>query len=554
MFSMALWLCALLLIGSAAASDVPFVFSDGSSGIAGYNSAQIEKESTSSPDLAGIPPVISAADNANLEFLIVGSGNAPNCTTEKKVADLKETLNARVEATNPTVIDKAALLAAKFPGAQTIEQICSIYKYMRDGWHYVSDPRGVDYYRYANESIYLGKDSECAGVGDCDDFAILMSAFVESIGGTTRIILAQNKSIGGHAYTEVYLGNLNDKDGMPYQIIRWLENKYNENKIYTHINTETGDIWMNLDWSADHPGGAFFTAEKHIAILVRGQYNKAPLSLPEDIDVLINRGSELASQGKYEDALQYFDSAINLKPKNALAWYVRGLAREYLKRYEEAIEDYDKTIVLMPSFYVAWRSKGDSLSYIGKYEEAIRCYDRAIELAPRNAESWSNQAAAFNSLGRYDEALYASERAIELKPNYVEAYNNKGNALDDLSKYNEAIQAYDKAIELDPQLAFTWNNKGSPLGKQGKYDEAIQCFDKAIELNPNYAEPWNNKGIDLGNQGNFGEAILCFDKAIEINPQYANAWYNKGIALKLLGKTSESNAAISKARELGHNG
>ena len=68
------------------------------------------------------------------------------------------------------------------------------------------DPRGIDYFAYANETLKVGEKANCVDVGDCDDFAILMSALIESIGGTTRVILAHNNSTGGHAFAEVYLG------------------------------------------------------------------------------------------------------------------------------------------------------------------------------------------------------------------------------------------------------------------------------------------------------------------------------------------------------------
>jgi len=81
-----------------------------------------------------------------------------------------------------------------------------------NGWSYARDPRGTDFFMHANQSLKIGGKAGCSGVGDCDDFAILMSALVESIGGTTRIIFAQNKTMGGHAYAEVYLGNLSNQN------------------------------------------------------------------------------------------------------------------------------------------------------------------------------------------------------------------------------------------------------------------------------------------------------------------------------------------------------
>ena len=287
MSSTALWLCAVLVIGSAAAADVPFVFGEGSIGIAGYNSAQIEKASSSSPDLAGVPAVSMQPDNATLNFPVVGGGNNSGGTSEKKVGDLKRTLNSRVEPDNPLVHSEALVLAGKHPGDHTIEQICAIYSFLKNGdsstnkWSYVDDPRGIDYFNYANSTLILGKSIGCAGIGDCDDFAILMSALVESIGGVTRIILAHNNTTGGHAYTEVYLGQDNAQNSQVNDVINWLKQNYDTNKIYTHIDTDTKDVWLNLDWWADHPGGPFYQGDKHIPLRIRDNYSSFPLTLPE---------------------------------------------------------------------------------------------------------------------------------------------------------------------------------------------------------------------------------------------------------------------------------
>jgi len=281
-----LWLCAVLLIGSAAASDVPFVFDEETTGVANYTSNQFEEASTSSINLIGVPFSSTPQNDETLEFPVTGGGNSPSRTTEKKVEDLKNVLDSKVEPDNPAVIDEVGLAAGKYSGDRTIEQISAIYDYLKEGWHYLGDPRGLDYFKNASESLNLGKKNDCVGVGDCDDFAILMAGLVESIGGTTRIILARNNTTGGHAYAEVYLGQINATNSQVEDIISWLELEYETDKIYTHIDTDTKDVWLNLDWGADekgnaHPGGPFYPGDKHYIICIRDTYGKTPLKLPE---------------------------------------------------------------------------------------------------------------------------------------------------------------------------------------------------------------------------------------------------------------------------------
>jgi len=123
-------------------------------------------------------------------------------------------------------------------------------------------------------------------VGDCNDFAILMSAIIEEIGGTSRILLAQNNSTGGHAYAEIYLGASNDPNNQLEEIINWLKQNYDTDMIYTHIDTDTKDVWLNLDWGQDekgnaYPGGPFFQGDKHIVIRISDKPAKTPPKLPE---------------------------------------------------------------------------------------------------------------------------------------------------------------------------------------------------------------------------------------------------------------------------------
>jgi hypothetical protein len=129
----ALWLSMILLIGTGMAVDVPFVFDETSSGVASYNSDQIEKAHISSPDLAGVPTVTQVADNDVLDFPITGGGNIPVGTIEKNVGDLKKTLDAAVEPDNPRVREEALVLALMYPGDLTVDQVCSIYSYLKNG-------------------------------------------------------------------------------------------------------------------------------------------------------------------------------------------------------------------------------------------------------------------------------------------------------------------------------------------------------------------------------------------------------------------------------------
>jgi len=214
-----------------------------------------------------------------------GSSSFPPKST-KNVEEIKEEINLKLNIPNPTVEDKGSNLVLDYPGDRTIGQICSIYNYMVGNWSYKADTRGIEVFQYSNKSLENG-EGRYSGQGDCDDFSILMASLIESIGGTSRIVLAYGPN-GGHAYTEVYLGKVGGSESDAQRMIAWLRKNYNVKEINTHTDLKTDDVWLNLDWwrepgGAKHPGGPFFKAASQTPIPIRENTSLVPLMPLNDL-------------------------------------------------------------------------------------------------------------------------------------------------------------------------------------------------------------------------------------------------------------------------------
>lgn len=169
---------------------------------------------------------------------------------------------SKLDLDNPYIADTAMNIATNYPGEYNINQVCAIYDTMaRGGWHYYDEANDRDYLQNANLTLQRGKMSNTIGRGDCDDFAILMASLIESLGGSTRITLAydkQNKNDrhkSGHAYSELYLGVKHDP--RVNEIINWIKSEYNLS-IIPGLNYTGEEVWLNLDWGTNHPGGPYF--------------------------------------------------------------------------------------------------------------------------------------------------------------------------------------------------------------------------------------------------------------------------------------------------------
>jgi tetratricopeptide (TPR) repeat protein len=160
-------------------------------------------------------------------------------------------------------------------------------------------------------------------------------------------------------------------------------------------------------------------------------------------------GERYLKGGRSEEAIKYYDKAIEIAPYLADAWYNRGVALYNLGRYEEAIESYDRALEINPKDDYNWVTKGRALYKLGRYEEAIESYDRALEINPNNDYAWVKKGVALYKLGRYEEAIESYDRALEINPKYTKAWEKKGDTLDKLGRTKEAIECRNKAKELD---------------------------------------------------------------------------------------------------------
>jgi len=267
-----IWLSAfiiIILISDAIGSEVAYSFGD----LGGHPLPMGNVTEYNGSDI-----VTSAINSAS-----IGADSAP--TEGKSVDGIKKEINLKLNVGNQAVRDKGHSLTVDYSGDRTIRQICSLYDVMVGNWSYLPDTRGIEEFQYSNKTLEYGMGKKVIGQGDCDDFSILLASLIESIGGTSRIMLAYGP-MGGHAYTEVYLGKAEGIDSDVDRMIKWLMARYNAHEINVHTDLDTGDVWLNLDWWRDtdtgieltkHPGGPFFRATSQTPIPIREDIAKLPL-------------------------------------------------------------------------------------------------------------------------------------------------------------------------------------------------------------------------------------------------------------------------------------
>ena len=117
---------------------------------------------------------------------------------------------------------------------------------------------------------------------------------------------------------------------------------------------------------------------------------------------------------QYEEAITYFDEAINRNPNDIEAYKLRGDAKIRLERYIEAIEDFDDVISRDPDMASAYHARGAANYFLYQNESAISDFDDAIRLNPDDRRSYKLRGDVKRDLGRFDEARDDYQTALEL--------------------------------------------------------------------------------------------------------------------------------------------
>jgi tetratricopeptide (TPR) repeat protein len=161
-------------------------------------------------------------------------------------------------------------------------------------------------------------------------------------------------------------------------------------------------------------------------------------------------------------------------------WFKKGLMHLEHSRYDEAIEAFEKAIEINPRDADAWYNKGIILAKkdVARYDGAVDCFDVAIHLDPNNAELWYNKGIALGCLGKYSAAIKAFDDAIRIESNDAKIWCSKGVALRGLERYDDAIEALDKAIEIDPEYADALDNKAMIVRLLSHKDGNAEAFEK----------------------------------------------------------------------------
>ncbi len=226
--------------------------------------------------------------------------------------------------------------------------------------------------------------------------------------------------------------------------------------------------------------------------------------------------------GYWMNSETLFRHTLDVTRDNCLAHNNLGLALLNQGKVDEAISHYETALRISPLYADAHGNLGRALAEKGRYREALIHFETALSLQPEDVKTRNNLGSVLVQLGRHEEAVRQFEEVVRLKPDHAGARNNLAISCKKLGRVGEAITHYREAIRLEPDVLEPLNNLAwllaaypDPRFRNGP--EAMQLATRACELtqyrNP---VPLATLAAAYAETGRFDEAVSFAEQAQDL--------------------------------------
>jgi protein O-mannosyl-transferase len=195
-------------------------------------------------------------------------------------------------------------------------------------------------------------------------------------------------------------------------------------------------------------------------------------------------GEILAQRGDLADAIENFEAALRIDPRNTYAHTALGFAFTIQDRLTEALEQYDDALRIGPRFASAHTGLGLVFARQGKLSEASDQFRRALEIDAGDAQAHINLGLILKKQGQRGKAAAHFQQAVQADPNSEQAQYQWGLALAEEGKLSEATDHLRAALRINPRSTEVHRSLAEVLMREGRSDEAEEQLQEARRLPP----------------------------------------------------------------------
>ena len=216
--------------------------------------------------------------------------------------------------------------------------------------------------------------------------------------------------------------------------------------------------------------------------------------------------SEENKNAALQMAIDDCNRGLDILPNQANLLYQRGMAERQLGRHRDALDSFTKTIPLMPEESEVHFRCGVAWFYLNEPEMALNEFDEALEIDYEDIRPYLWKGFTHAKQGDYRKAITAYGRAITQNPRFIPAYTNRGLAYLQLGEHEKAIDNFNQVLRINPNSPKAFFKRGQTFLALNDNDRAITSFISAIERDPDYVEAYRRAAFVYDRLGDRDQA------------------------------------------------
>lgn len=258
----------------------------------------------------------------------------------------------------------------------------------------------------------------------------------------------------------------------------------------------------------------------------------------------------LIADGKFSAATRALERAIAGEPGHAAAHFALAHCRQQLGQYTRALERYDTAHALMPRDPRPVFNRGVVYGLQKKHTLAEAEFALAIEIDPSHGESYRNRGVARFIQKKYEGAEADLSEALERNVSPLQVYPLRAQIRALRDNHRGAEQDRLAAKEYRPKTEGDFVARGrsrlpdDPAGALADFETAVRLNPSSLAALQNQAHVWAEYKRDAK------RALELVTRAADLYPEYAPARAGRAVLLARLGQREDAHKEAERALTL----
>lgn len=251
----------------------------------------------------------------------------------------------------------------------------------------------------------------------------------------------------------------------------------------------------------ENPGGLFLVVEEDRFERASVRLDLRQLQGPFAI-YLEPKSARVSDGGQDGDLLVDLQQLATVIPDQAREEYQGALEDIDRGRYDDAVERFERAVELAPNYYEAWIGLGVRQMALGRTGDAERSFQAAADSNPSGAmaplnlgvlryqrgDAASTAGNDENAASIFLEGIEFLDEAVRLSPDSAQAHFYSGAVLYRVQEYDQAHAALQNALRLDPSLDDARLMLINVYVRQSRLDEALEQVNIFLSEAPESAQ------------------------------------------------------------------